>query len=201
MWSPSSAPQVIELAGMMLRPLAVADRQAWERAERANAEWRHPWRATTPEGERRAKSFRAILAARRRSRRAGTGMDWVIWTADATGPVVAGEVIVQGVEWGAARSASLGYWVDARQVGRGIAPRAVAAVIDHAFASGLHRLEVNVRPENAASLRVLSKLGLREEGRRERFLHIDGAWRDHRSFAVTADEVSQGELAARLTLP
>ena len=69
------------------------------------------------------------------------------------------------------------------------------------LASGLHRLEVNVRPENAASLRVLSKLGLREEGRRERFLHIDGAWRDHRSFAVTADEVSQGELAARLTLP
>lgn len=201
MWSPSSAPQVIDAAGLILRPLAVADRLAWERAERANAQWRHLWRATTPEGERQDKTFRAILASRRRSRRAGTGMDWVIWTADERGPVVAGEVIVQGVEWGAARSASLGYWVDEGQAGRGIAPRAVAAVVDHAFASGLHRLEVNVRPENAASLRVLAKLGLREEGRRERFLHIDGAWRDHRSFAVTADEVARGELTARLELP
>ncbi len=59
--------------------------------------------------------------------------------------------------------------------------------VDHCFGPvGLHRLEIAIRPENAASLRVVAKLGLREEGLRERFLHIQGDWRDHRTFAVTA---------------
>jgi ribosomal-protein-alanine N-acetyltransferase len=30
---------------------------------------------------------------------------------------------------------------------------------------------------------------------RERYLHIDGDWRDHLSFAVTAEEVPEGLLA------
>jgi ribosomal-protein-alanine N-acetyltransferase len=54
---------------------------------------------------------------------------------------------------------------------------------------------VNIRPENSASLRVVQKLGFREEGTRSAFLHIAGAWRDHRSFALTADEVPDGLLS------
>ena len=53
---------------------------------------------------------------------------------------------------------------------------------------GLHRIEVAIRPENANSLRVVEKLGFREVGYAPRYLHIDGAWRDHRLFAVTAEE-------------
>jgi ribosomal-protein-alanine N-acetyltransferase len=72
----------------------------------------------------------------------------------------------------------------------------VALVTDHCFrVLGLHRVEVNIRPENAASLRVVEKLGFREEGLRVAFLHIAGAWRDHRSFALTTEEVPQGLLA------
>ena len=63
---------------------------------------------------------------------------------------------------------------------------------------GLHRVEVNIRPENAASLRVVAKLGLRDEGLRQHYLHIDGAWRDHRTFAVTREELGPGGLLARL---
>ncbi len=51
--------------------------------------------------------------------------------------------------------------------GRGVMPTAVALAADHCFtALGLHRIEVNIRPENAASLRVVEKLGFREEGTR-----------------------------------
>jgi ribosomal-protein-alanine N-acetyltransferase len=41
---------------------------------------------------------------------------------------------------------------------------------------------------------VVEKLGLRQEGVRERFLHIDGAWRDHLSYVVTAEEMPEGVL-------
>ena len=63
---------------------------------------------------------------------------------------------------------------------------------------GLHRVEVDIRPENRASLRVVEKLGLRREGFYERFLDIDGAWRDHVAFAVTIEEVAGRTMLSRL---
>lgn len=88
---------------------------------------------------------------------------------------------------------SAGYWVARDVAGRGVIPTALALAVDHCFFTvGLHRIEVNIRPENQASLRVVEKLGFRQEGIRERFLHIDGDWRDHLSFALTADEVPNG---------
>ena len=54
-----------------------------------------------------------------------------------------------------------------------MATRALAALIDYALGPfGLHRVEVNIRPENVASLAVVAHLKFREEGVRERYLHI-----------------------------
>ena len=50
----------------------------------------------------------------------------------------------------------------------------------------------SIRPENHASRRVVEKLGFREEGIRVRQLHINGSWRDHVCYALTAEEVPQG---------
>ena len=106
-----------------------------------------------------------------------------------------GQVTVGGITWGSLRSAHIGYWVDRAVAGRGVIPTAVAMAADHVFSIGLHRVEINIRPENAASLRVVEKLGFRPEGLRPRFLHIDGDWRDHLCFALTAEEVGDGVLA------
>ena len=54
-----------------------------------------------------------------------------------------------------------------------------------------------MRPENAASRAVLSKVGFREEGLLKRYLDVDGAWRDHLLVAMTIEEI-QGSVAARL---
>lgn len=106
-----------------------------------------------------------------------------------------GQVTVTGITWGSARWAQLGYWVDRQVAGLGVTPTAVALVADHCFGVvGLHRLEIAVRPENVASLRVAEKLGFRPEGRAPAYLHIDGAWRDHLLFALTAEEVGGGVL-------
>ncbi|WP_040727590.1 GNAT family N-acetyltransferase, partial [Nocardiopsis chromatogenes] len=39
------------------------------------------------------------------------------------------------------------------------------------------------------------KLGFREEGVRQRQLHIDGAWRDHICYALTVEDVPGGLLS------
>jgi ribosomal-protein-alanine N-acetyltransferase len=81
-------------------------------------------------------------------------------------------------------------------------PTALALVIDHCFrAAGLHRVEIDIRPENVASLRVVEKLGLRREGYYERYLDIDGAWRDHIAFAVTVEELRGTTMLSRVRLP
>ena len=46
----------------------------------------------------------------------------------------------------------------------------------------LHRIEINLRPENEASRRVAEKCGYLFEGLRPRYLHIDGDWRDHLTY-------------------
>jgi ribosomal-protein-alanine N-acetyltransferase len=56
-------------------------------------------------------------------------------------------------------------------------------------------VEANIRPENAASRRVVDKLGFRREGLHERYLAIDGAYRDHIGYAVTVEDVPDGMFA------
>jgi ribosomal-protein-alanine N-acetyltransferase len=110
-----------------------------------------------------------------------------------------GQLNVSNVVHGALRSCTIGYWVDGAMAGQSITPTALALAIDHCFAAvGLHRVEVDIRPENAASLRVVQKLRLRQEGFYERYLDIDGGWRDHLAFAVTVEELDGRSMVSRL---
>jgi ribosomal-protein-alanine N-acetyltransferase len=61
----------------------------------------------------------------------------------------------------------------------------VKALTEFAFHElQLHRIEINLRPENAASRKVAEKSGYHYEGLRSRYLHIAGDWRDHLSFVA-----------------
>jgi len=141
-------------------------------------------------------SFRTYLAGLARAAREGTSVPFAI---EHDGELV-GQVMVTSIVYGAQRSGVVGYWVSEHVAGRGIAPVAVAMTIDHCFDTLLlHRVELCIRPENRASLRVAEKLGLRSEGLRPRYIHIDGDWRDHVVLAVTPEEVPEpGGMLARL---
>lgn len=183
-------PVVLQDGDVVLRPLRRGDAAEWLRLRAVNADWLAPWEATIPGAEpTRPLTFSQYVRSLGAEGRAGTAVHLAI---ELDG-VLAGRVSISGIMRGALSSAYIGYWVSREVAGQGVAPTALALAIDHCFTGlGLHRVEVNVRPENHASLRVVAKLGLRDEGLRERFLHIDGRWADHRSFAVTADEVPEG---------
>ena len=175
-----------------LRPINRKDRDLWVEVRGRNAGWLSPWEATPPRDTGTPMTFAAMVRSLRRQARDGTLLPFVVTYDD----VLVGQLTVGGITWGSLCSAHVGYWVDRRVAGRGVMPTAVALATDHCFRTvGLHRVEVNIRPENAASLRVVEKLGFREEGTRVSFLHIAGDWRDHRSFALTAAEVPEGLLA------
>lgn len=190
-------PVALRHGTLTLRPLRRGDRRAWEEQRAANRDWLTPWDATSPVPGAAPASFAQMVRWQHRQARAGTSYTWgMALDDDAPGrDRLIGLLSLGGVQHGSVMSGAVGYWIDRRQAGRGLTPTAVAMATDWAFHGlGLHRVEVNIRPENTASLRVVEKLGLREEGLRRAYLHVDGAWRDHLSFAVTAEEVPEGLL-------
>jgi len=185
-------PAELRHGDIRLRPLSPGDARAWREIRLRNAEWLRPWDATVPPGSRqRPRTFRSLSRHLSRMARAGQAMPFAI---EVRGRFV-GQVTVNNIVRGSAQFASIGYWIDRSVAGEGIVPTSVAMVIDHCFTTaGLHRVEIAIRPENTNSLRVVEKLGMREIGFAPRFLHIDGDWRDHRIFAVTAEECPGGML-------
>jgi ribosomal-protein-serine acetyltransferase len=60
---------------------------------------------------------------------------------------------------------SIGYWLAAPYVGRGLMTAAVEALLTHAFeAWGLHRVELRIAPANERSRALAARLGFTEEG-------------------------------------
>ncbi|MFD3874682.1 GNAT family N-acetyltransferase [Streptomyces sp. NPDC058623] len=111
----------------------------------------------------------------------------------ATG-AIAGFVNVNNIVLGAFRCGALGYGAFAHAAGRGVMGEALDLAVEHSFAPtdrgglGLHRLEANIQPANAASIALVRGRGFRLEGFSPDFLRVDGAWRDHERWAVTAVE-------------
>ena len=185
-------PVVLEHGDVRLRPLRLRDSRAWRRLRSENADWLTPWEATSPTPDVPLRSFAQMVRSLSRQARAGRMLPFAVDYDDR----LAGQITVSGIMWGSLRSAQVGYWVDRSRAGLGIIPTALALVTDHClFEMGLHRIEVNIRPENTASLRVVEKLGFRDEGVRHRYLHIDGGWRDHRTFALTVEDLPHGLMA------
>jgi [ribosomal protein S5]-alanine N-acetyltransferase len=193
---PDGWPATLVDGRVTLRPLRLRDAPTWSEIRRRNVRWLEPWESTAPGGPRNVQtSVATYLAMWRRLRHDARNGRALPFAIVYEGELV-GQLTVAGITRGSLQSAHLGYWVDSRVAGQGVMPAAVALATDHCFlAAGLHRVEVNIRPENHASRRVVEKLGFREEGLRELFLHIDGDWRDHLSFALVREEVPGGLVA------
>jgi ribosomal-protein-alanine N-acetyltransferase len=177
-----------------LRPPRLRDASAWSALRLHNEAWLAPWEPTSAESWKSRHAVAAwpsLLSSVRRFARAGVLLPFVVTYDDR----FVGQLTVTNIVRGALRSAQIGYWIDQAHAGRGIITSAVALATDHCFGPvGLHRIQIDIRPENAASRRVVAKLGFREEGYLHRYLDIDGAWRDHLSYALTVEDVPGGLL-------
>ena len=171
-----------------LRPFVISDRKQWRTVRLANRDWLSNWEATTPRSFASSKvsgsldsalTFGQMVRGYRREAKAGRAYSFGIFK----GPNLIGQINLGGVIYGALRGAHIGYWIDQNYANRGYMTAAVNMVTEFAFSElELHRIEINIRPENSPSIRVAEKCGYLYEGLRPRYLHIAGAWRDHHCF-------------------
>lgn len=178
-----------------LRQLKGHDFYAVERLRQSDRAWLMPWESGAPPGLTQPISLEQYIKVMTQNARSGLGLCFAILPEGR----LAGQISVGNVQRAASQSAAVGYWVVSKFAGNGLAPLAVAMILDWCLSDyGLHRIEINIRPENTPSLRVVEKLRLREEGVRRRYLYINGAWSDHRSFAVTSEEWHPGFFLSQL---
>ena len=181
---------VLNHGDVNLRLVRVRDAKKLERLILGNREWLRPWEATNPHGPN-SFDIKAQVRGLLKQFKDNQGYPFVI---EYRGEIV-GQLNVANVLFGSVSSSLLGYWIAPNFAGKEITPTAVALTIDYLLnIVGLHRVEIDIRPENSASLRIVEKLGLRYEGLKERYIHINGDWRDHYIFAITQEEVPSGIL-------
>jgi ribosomal-protein-alanine N-acetyltransferase len=171
-----------------LRPMRLRDAVAWSEVRIRNEAWLAPWEPSSYEAwpvRHSVSAYPPLLSRLRNMARAGTALPWAVTYRNR----LAGQLSVVNIVRGAALAGQVGYWVDQAVAGRGVIPIALALAVDHCFGPvGLHRVQVDIRPENAASRRVVAKLGFREEALFRRYLDIDGGWRDHIGYALTKED-------------
>ncbi|MCX5203074.1 GNAT family N-acetyltransferase [Streptomyces sp. NBC_00237] len=167
-----------------IRPFRRSDAAEFTARARESRELHRPWLAPpqTPE------AFRAYAGTLLEDpSRAG----FLVCTRDDDR--IAGFININNIVEGAFQNGALGYGAFAHASGRGLMAEGLDLVLRHAFGRlGLHRLEANIQPGNAASLALVRRAGFRYEGCSPDFLFIAGEWRDHERWAITAPEHRPG---------
>ena len=170
-----------------MRPPLHADQDAFIDAMRRSRELHHPWIAMpeTPAAyatyvQRNADpAMERFLACRRK--------DGAIVGFLNLGEIIRGKL----------QQAFVGYGAVAGFGGQGYMTEAMDLVLEQAFGRlGLHRVEANIQPGNAASIALARRAGFEREGFSPEYLMVDGAWRDHERWAIR-ENVWRTALAAR----
>ena len=109
----------------------------------------------------------------------GTGVDLGIYKNDT----LIGKIKISNIVYGVFKSGIIGYSIDKNHQGRGYMQEALKLALKYAEEElELHRLEASVLTDNTRSRAVLLKCGFKEVGLNEKYLFINGKWRDHTTF-------------------
>lgn len=168
-----------------IRPFTLADADEFTARSRESRELHRPWLFPPADPDRYA-AYASVLIED--PTKAGFLVCERYGGEGAADGAIAGFVNINNIVIGGFCCGALGYGAFAHATGRGLMAEGLDLVLRYAFGTlGLHRLEANIQPGNKASLALVRRAGFRLEGFSPDFLFIDGGWRDHERWAITAD--------------
>ncbi|HYD00980.1 MAG TPA: GNAT family protein [Phycisphaerales bacterium] len=180
---------------LLLRPLFASDRAAWTEMMLAAEESFVRSGMTVDRDATLDQRFDQALDKTTRALETETGYRFQAFVApdQPCAGLMIGGAALNNVVRGVFQNADMGWGIRGDREGMGYATEMCTALLDFAFAHppaglGLHRVQVNVRPDNDRSLKLAARLGFRREGYAAKMLHIMGDWRDHVMFAKLAEE-------------
>ena len=94
------------------------------------------------------------------------------------------------------RQAEIGFTLAREVHGQGYASEGVGRLLQYLFDDlDLHRVRGNCDPQNAASIRLMQRLGMRHEGRWIQSLWFKGDWADEDWFAILREEWQTSQIS------
>ncbi|MHB2166981.1 GNAT family N-acetyltransferase [Alsobacter sp. R-9] len=184
--SPSDETPMVRGRGFFLRPPRSDDHSAWAHLREESREFLRPWEPIWPSDDLTRSAFRRRVRRYQHEIDEDQAYPFFLFLEDGT---LIGGLTLGMVRRGVAQAATLGYWMGAPYAGKGHMTRAVRAAAGYAFDTlRLRRLEAACVPINAASTRLLEKVGFRREGYARQYLCINGVWQDHLLYALLRDD-------------
>jgi len=172
-----------------LRPPRHGDYRAWARLREASREFQVPWEPRWPQDSTGRMAYRRRLHAVATEWRNDEGYGFFVFRRGDD--ALLGGINLSQVRRGVAQTASLGYWIGAPHARKGYMTDALATLLPYAFRQlGMHRIEAACLAGNAASRRLLSKLGFREEGLARQYLRINDRWQDHVLYGLIESDMA-----------
>lgn len=185
--STNSLPPVLRGDRVMLRTPVLGDYAQWAKLREESRAFLAPWEPIWPADDLTKLAFRRRLRRYQREIRNSTGYPFFVFSPD--GDTLLGGLTLSQVQRGVTQSAVLGYWMGERYAGKGLMTSSVKAVSQFVFDTlHLNRIEAACLPHNAASIRLLEKVGFAREGYARKYLCIDGRWQDHLLFGMVRDD-------------
>lgn len=183
---------VLETRRLILRPLVIEDFPQWMEVRQRCRNWLLPWeplkQKTLGDPDIDYKAFQNRCRFMFNERQQGKGFGFGVFLDQQ----LIGEMNMSSIVRHPFHSCFVGYWTDERYAGQSYAPEALAAVLRFAFDEcQLFRVQIAIVPTNQASLRVMEKLRINQEGVARKFLEINGVWEDHSCFAMTVEDWSE----------
>jgi len=170
---------------VLLRRGGLADHEAWMALRELSRQHLIAWEEDWTPNELSLASFKRRLRQYEKDMRRGGALPLLVFRRDDQ--VLVGGATLTNIRYGSSRSGLLGYWVGAPYVRHGYGVAAVLALLHHAFSAiSLNRVVAACQPENIASQKLLERCGFKHEGLARDYLKINGAWRDHHIYAITA---------------
>lgn len=170
---------------VVLRVPRRSDFSDWAALRQESRSFLEPWEPRWAPDELDRASWRHRLGRYRSEQSAGTAIAYFIFHKKSG--ALLGGITIGNIRYGVSQSAQIGYWMGERHAGQGHMFGALNLAIPYIFSSlQLHRIEAACIPDNTRSIRLLEKVGFRQEGYLREYLKINGEWRDHVMFSLLA---------------
>jgi ribosomal-protein-alanine N-acetyltransferase len=168
---------------LIIQAPVLSDYEDWQAVRASNQDFLKPFEPEWPQDCLTQDFFDRRLKRQHKDREQGRGAYFFLKTKETS--KIIGGLNLNNIHMGAACHASLGYWLDKNQQGRGYMREAIQKITEYSFDTlGLKRLNAACLPDNDRSIKMLLKLGFEEEGYAKKYLQINGHWQDHRLFGL-----------------
>lgn len=181
---------------LYLRLPQSSDYGMWAELRAQSRAFLEPWEPQWSRNELSRSAFRQRLRHYLKNLKDGQGYAFFVFRC--IDDALVGGININNIRRGVTQSCSVGYWIGAPFANQGYMSLSLNQVVDFVFHElQLHRLEAACLQHNIASIKLLEKSGFRCEGLAREYLCINGAWQDHKLYALLEQDWLQSHLAQK----